>query len=643
MKENFDWKNSRISLNKSHLNSEELDVFFDEMPKKFIEKNQEFLKESRFVIEKRGIFSQVDFEKQFTLNGSYKISDLAQLGETKAFFTQRDGRFSTKTSDSTTQYALRGPRYICALDPNLSVRQKLQILSEDAVDGINFLKNKNLPKEGQYNVIAPVLDYIKNTSVTVLNAYIHSEKNGFYNLDNASYQSEKKQLVDLVRRASFAYCLSLVDSLDQDNLNALLPDDTINIIENASKKIKKDFEKHEFPNDALARPEASHPLVMLGSVEMILSNYPQTETVVGIPAGSTEIACLIAETQKSLHNIPCDTILLPISNHSIKELQAKRTVRPESLSHLLDSEKDKLNGKNVIIVDDNASTGSTIQEARDSIIKTTNPKTIVSTVLEADIVRSKIDRHSTRRKNVAHPLLYDLSVSILPVSKNKWMKQDLKKIMETKQLIKFYKDKILEAKTPAEKIKYEVCIDDLENPTETMIEQTPPEKIIEKFQGTYLSNFYAAPVVRNGITYPSVEHAYQAAKFSSETFSSLNEEQKKALSEVLREKGYAEPIKDFGTIFTEPTIPSGITKTVANKLREWGFVRKDWDDTRIEIMINLLLQKYSIPELRDKLKDTKDLYLMEGNDWEDTLWGVCDGKGKNMLGRTIMNIREKIK
>lgn len=214
--------------------------------------------------------------------------------------------------------------------------------------------------------------------------------------------------------------------------------------------------------------------------------------------------------------------------------------------------------------------------------------------------------------------------------------------METKELIEFYKQKIKEAAHPSEKIKYEIFLDDLENPTEKKLKEIPKENIIEKFQGTYLSNFYAVPVIHDNITYPSVEHAYQAAKFDPSIFSSLDAEQKASLSEILKEKGYAKHIEDFGAMFMDPTIPSGITKSIANKLREWKMVRPDWDDMRLEIMINLLIQKFNDPELKEKLKNTKDTYLIEGNDWADTLWGVCDGKGKNMLGRAIMNIRGKI-
>ncbi len=214
--------------------------------------------------------------------------------------------------------------------------------------------------------------------------------------------------------------------------------------------------------------------------------------------------------------------------------------------------------------------------------------------------------------------------------------------MEIKQLVKFYRDKIREAKSESEKIKYEIFINDLDNPTERMLEEFAPEQIVEKFQGTFLSNFYAVPVVLGGVTYPSVEHAYQSAKFSPSVLTSLNQEQKDALAEILKEKGYAETITDFSAIFQKPTITSGIIKSIANQLRNWGFVRADWDDARVEVMINLLIQKFSLPEFREKLRDTKDLYLIEGNTWEDTLWGVCDGKGKNLLGRALMNLRSKI-
>ena len=40
---------------------------------------------------------------------------------------------------------------------------------------------------------------------------------------------------------------------------------------------------------------------------------------------------------------------------------------------------------------------------------------------------------------------------------------------------------------------------------------------------------------------------------------------------------------------------------------------------------------------------TGDRVLVEGNDWGDTYWGMCNGEGKNYLGKMLMSIREEIK
>ena len=53
--------------------------------------------------------------------------------------------------------------------------------------------------------------------------------------------------------------------------------------------------------------------------------------------------------------------------------------------------------------------------------------------------------------------------------------------------------------------------------------------------------------------------------------------------------------------------------------------------------------KFSNPKLRKALLDTGDEYLEEGNTWGDQYWGVCNGVGKNKLGKLLMKIRQEIK
>ena len=138
---------------------------------------------------------------------------------------------------------------------------------------------------------------------------------------------------------------------------------------------------------------------------------------------------------------------------------------------------------------------------------------------------------------------------------------------------------------------------------------------INSFEGEYrfLSNFYFVDVSLDGIVYPTVEHAFQAAK-------TLNR------SERLRIRKLQEPgeVKNYS---------KGMT------------VRSDWtDELSLFIMNQLISQKFSIyqnPELAEKLIWTGDLLLIEGNNWNDTFWGICDGKGENRLGTLLMEIREE--
>jgi ribA/ribD-fused uncharacterized protein len=134
--------------------------------------------------------------------------------------------------------------------------------------------------------------------------------------------------------------------------------------------------------------------------------------------------------------------------------------------------------------------------------------------------------------------------------------------------------------------------------------------IIGEFQGRYrfLSNFYPAEVELDNIIYPTVEHAYQAAK---------------TLSQISRAQ-----IRLAGT--------PGQAKRMGRVVK----LRPNWEGIKLAIMDRLVCQKFSKEPLRSMLIATGDARLIEGNRWGDTFWGVCRGIGQNNLGLIIMNIRE---
>jgi len=126
----------------------------------------------------------------------------------------------------------------------------------------------------------------------------------------------------------------------------------------------------------------------------------------------------------------------------------------------------------------------------------------------------------------------------------------------------------------------------------------------------FCSNFYDSPVMFDWSQYPTVEHAYQAAK---------------TLNKAAREE-----------------IRLASTPGKAKRLGQQVDIRPDWEDVKVEIMRDLVWRKFQIPELAYMLLDTGDTILEERNYWGDTFWGICDGVGQNWLGKLLMETRERL-
>ena len=141
--------------------------------------------------------------------------------------------------------------------------------------------------------------------------------------------------------------------------------------------------------------------------------------------------------------------------------------------------------------------------------------------------------------------------------------------------------------------------------------------MIGPFNGEYrfLSNFYPVFITveeASGIliTYPSVEHTYQAMK-------TLDTGQRLVICK-LKTPGEA---KRAGRNVT---------------------LREDWEQVKFDVMLDLLRLKFKQADLRDRLVATIGQELIEINNWSDTYWGVCNGVGTNHLGRLLMVVRLEV-
>lgn len=141
------------------------------------------------------------------------------------------------------------------------------------------------------------------------------------------------------------------------------------------------------------------------------------------------------------------------------------------------------------------------------------------------------------------------------------------------------------------------------------LEKQMMEEAIREFRGDYcfLSNFYPVEVTYDGYTYLNNESAFQAQK----DLSRRNE-------------------------FTN------LSPTSAKRLGRRVNLRSDWEQIKLSIMEEILRCKFDQhPDLKEKLINTGDRLLIEGNTWNDTFWGVCKGKGQNHLGLLLMKIRKE--
>lgn len=135
--------------------------------------------------------------------------------------------------------------------------------------------------------------------------------------------------------------------------------------------------------------------------------------------------------------------------------------------------------------------------------------------------------------------------------------------------------------------------------------------MISSFDGDneFLSNFWLCPIVMGDHVYPSTENAYQAAKYPK-----AERQQFTTCSPAMAKK--------LGGRIARP---------------------KNWDTEKRSVMFKVLKRKFAKGSYNSvRLMNTGNQELVEGNDWGDTYWGVCEGEGKNYLGIMLMDIRRNL-
>lgn len=128
------------------------------------------------------------------------------------------------------------------------------------------------------------------------------------------------------------------------------------------------------------------------------------------------------------------------------------------------------------------------------------------------------------------------------------------------------------------------------------------------------SNFARYPLELKGKVWPTSEHYFQDQKFA-------------------------------GTKYEEEIRLAKTPKLAAEMGRDRKMpLHPDWETVKDDVMREAVLAKFTQhPELRKILLDTGKIMLVE-HTANDSYWGDGgDGRGKNMLGKILMEVRDKLR
>jgi len=139
----------------------------------------------------------------------------------------------------------------------------------------------------------------------------------------------------------------------------------------------------------------------------------------------------------------------------------------------------------------------------------------------------------------------------------------------------------------------------------------------EKPYGAF-SNLYRRPVFFEGTIFPTSEHAYQAGK---------------ARKPEVRAWLLAAP-------------SPALVAMAAHGLYTWDIV-PDWAATKFDRMRQIVAAKFSQhPDLADLLMSTGESRLVESATVDNAVnrtWGEVNGRGQNMLGIMLMEVRDALR
>jgi predicted NAD-dependent protein-ADP-ribosyltransferase YbiA (DUF1768 family) len=535
----------------------------------------------------------------------------------------KDRNITRKVTDNSVDFY--GYNFLSVVDDNIDTKTLLnQIIEESNV--LNKLLHDysfdNLSEKEKLLYFGS-LNQLKNNILVLLNAVFYQEKSKPL---SDEMEGVKNYLLPIIESYIKA-CYELATKNSEDKF--VLPNLEIEELKSNIDILRTNTDRSNY-----IIPECNNHITMVASIKLFAESNEgkslENISLLALPTGSTELGMLTEIICKE------NGFILPLYFAPISLHNGSGVINFSSLDKIPE-------GSEVVLIDDNVSSGGTLAAVR-SKLEERDIGVIDYLIPEADIVRAE------KRSTDPEIKYFGYAVNRLPVSRNLAPGNDLKKHKQRYLRYLYLLEMAKKTDNLVDKMILKIKTEIVKKPTNKALKRIEESCLVDTFRSTFLSNFYPIDINHFGLRFNCTETAYQYSKFKDLDIS-LEKEVIEEINKMLITKNedaliatdisWSELLK---TVFLSDTYSPGKIKSISKILQTHLGVSSFFEENKLQIMTELNTQKFQDKRLRKLLINTGDKLLVEGNDWGDTYWGYDfeQKTGLNYMGRILMAIRDKL-
>lgn len=327
----------------------------------------------------------------------------------RSFAIYRENPFG-KVNICKDRIESRGPSYYIAAhpeisDPNIILNQIIRDLN-NCIEEIGNCSRKHISKKTLMGYIG-IIDLLKHQSLCLYHALTFPERSK--KPDSAEYETVKNQLFcHLVKPTVRMFYQSLL-GLEFDEA----PDqDWIQKKKNIVSTVSQYLTRSELKKNHFKLEDIDHPIKILLHSFSVVTKYPNIDTIVFLPSGGTQIACITQLMYELIQNTKPSMVPSFLSTHDVKQ-----SYDTESLTPILSI--PAVIGKKVLVTEDNSQTGNTAHIISKSLLQA-GARCVYVTLAEVDPIRV-VSRSARGEVSIVNPLHtdFDTAIGYVPATRGK--------------------------------------------------------------------------------------------------------------------------------------------------------------------------------------------------------------------------------